>query len=202
MKRVFVMLMVVGLSLSSCDFSDWPYGDSIFAPSPEELYVQEDPGTGLYGYLNEYGLWVIEPKYRYAGEFDEDMGWAVVSVYGNYYGAIDTRERTVIQFRFTTSYDVQSAIRSIEKGRYRGIDLWPEEDGGTGLYGYLDYYGEWFIEPQYLAAGEMYDEGVAVVQFLDEMWGAIDRYNKVVVAPNFTTSFDAKQALRTLLDRL
>lgn len=186
----------------SCELLDWPYGSDILGPDPENLFVEEDPGTGLYGYLNQYGVWAIEPIYRYAGDFDDDMGLAVVSVYGNYYGAIDVMARTVIQFRFTTSYGVTQAIRSIEKGRYRGIDLWPEEDAGTGLYGYLDYYGEWFIEPQFLNANDMYDEGVAVVQFANELWGAINRYAEIVVQPNFSSSYDAKRALDALLDSM
>ena len=29
---------------------------SSIAPNPRNLTAQEDPGTGLYGYLNEYGV--------------------------------------------------------------------------------------------------------------------------------------------------
>lgn len=197
------MLLVV-MSVASCDFVFYPYDDEYWGGSsgiglnPESLTVEEDPRTGLYGYLNQYGQWVIDPIYRYARNFDTEVGLAVVSVYGNFYGAIDVYARTVIEFRFRGSSDVLSAIRSIKNGRYRGIDLWAEEDG-EGLYGYLDYYGEWYIEPQYLDAGTMNEEGLAVVQFLDGMWGVIDRNNNIVILPNFTSRSGAAEALRYLM---
>lgn len=170
-------------------------------PSPDNLTVTEDPGTGLYGYLNNFGTWAIAPTFRYAGDFDDELGLAVVSVASGRFGAIDVMANTVIEFNFDSSYEVREAISAIKKGRYLGIELWPMEDRATELYGYLDHYGNWFIAPQYLYTTDFNDEGYAVVQFGEKQWGAIDRSNKVVIQPNFTGRYDAQSALNRLLGK-
>ncbi|WP_410087053.1 WG repeat-containing protein, partial [Barnesiella intestinihominis] len=96
-------------------------------------------------------------------------------------------------------YDVDNAITSMEKGRLRGIDLWETRDSKSGLYGYLDYYGNWFIKPQYYNARGFNDEGFAVVEVGRNRWGAIDRNNRIVIQPNFKASYEAENALRRLL---
>lgn len=173
---------------------------SSIAPNPRNLKAQEDPGTGLYGYLNEYGVWVIAPTFRYAVNFDTDLGLATVQLSNSKWGAIDVYAQTVIQFNFSSRYEVEGAMRSILKGRYVGIDLWVMEDTSTNLWGYLDYYGNWYIQPQYKYASGMDDDGFATVQMVDTgLWGVIDRRNNIIVQPNFTSRFDASSALRTLL---
>lgn len=175
---------------------------SSIAPNPRNLTAQEDPGTGLYGYLNEYGAWVIAPSFRYTTDFNTDLGLAVVQLSNHKWGAIDVYAQTVIQFNFDSRYDVEAAMRSILKGRYVGIDLWDMEDPATELCGYLDYYGNWHIAPQYRYAGEMSSDGFAIVQMADTgLWGAIDRRNNIIVQPNFKSRYDAESALRKLLNR-
>lgn len=100
---------------------------------------------------------------------------------------------------FEHSYDVDNAITSMEKGRLRGIDLWETCDSKSGLYGYLDYYGNWFIKPQYYNARGFNDEGFAVVEVGRNRWGAIDRNNRIVIQPNFKASYEVENALRRLL---
>lgn len=216
MKRLFLVLIPACMLLSSCGLinsllgvgttgtvaNPIASGLATIAPNPRNLQAQEDRGTGLYGYLNEYGSWVIAPTFAYAVDFNDDLGIAIVQPYsGGRWGAIDVYGNTVILFNFTSRYDVESAMRSMIKGRYKGIDLWEEEDSGSGLWGYLDYYGNWYIQPQYKYACDMSDDGFAIVQFMDDMWGAIDRTNRIVVQPNFNSRFDAESALRTILRR-
>ena len=215
MKRI-VILLVVCLAMTSCGLLSmllYPSGQTVaggnplaaglagFVPSPDNLTVTEDPGTGLYGYLNNFGTWAIAPTYRYAGDFDSDLGLAVVSVASGRYGAIDVMANTVIAFNFESSYEVREAISAIKKGRYLGIELWPMEDRATELYGYLDHYGNWYITPQSLYTTDFNDEEYAVVQFGEKQWGAIDRSNNVVIQPNFTGRYDAQSALNRLLGR-
>lgn len=171
---------------------------ALLAPSAASLTLAEDPGTGLYGYLNEFGLWAIAPQYRYARNFDRDMGLAIVEFGDRSYGAINTLAQVVINPNFTSMYDVESAIASMERGRYCGIDLWVAEDKATGLYGYLNYYGQWAIAPQYLYARSMSSEGFAIVEVSKGQWGAIDRGGNMVIAPNFTSSYDVESALNRL----
>ena len=79
-------------------------------------------------------------------------------------------------------------------------NLTAQEDPATELCGYLDYYGNWYIMPQYRYAGEMSSDGFAIVQMADTgLWGAIDRRNKIVVQPNFKSRYDAESALNKLL---
>lgn len=223
MKRLLPMLLCACFVISSCGLlgltnyganqalHNSPYGTTVnpvvaavssAVPNPANLTAQEDPGTGLYGYLNEYGVWVIAPTFAYAVDFDEDLGIAIVQPYsGGRWGAIDVYGNTVILFNFTSRYDVASAMRSMINGRYKGIDLWEEYEAGTELWGYLDYYGNWYIKPQYLYATGMNDRGLAVVQFPNELWGAIDRTNNIIVQPNFKSRYDAESALRALMSR-
>lgn len=220
MKK-FLLMLAVCAALTSCGLINslmnqggvvaTPHGTVVnpvastlaaVAPNPNNLQAVEDRGTGLYGYLNEYGVWAIAPTFAYAVDFDEDLGIAIVQPYsGGRWGAIDVYGNTVILFNFTSRYDVASAMRSMINGRYKGIDLWEEKDSGSGLWGYLDYYGNWYIQPQYKYACGMSDDGFAIVQFMDDMWGAIDRTNRIVVQPNFNSRYDAESALRTLLRR-
>lgn len=165
------------------------------------LQATEDHGTGLYGYLNEFGLWAIAPTYEYARDFDDDLGLAAVRFPGGRCGAIDATGRLVIASNFESIYNVEEAMRSILKGRYVGIDLWVMQDRATGLYGFLDFYGNWFIPPKYLYAADMSSEGFAVVKVEEGKWGVIDRAERMVVQPNFRSRYDAQDALNALLRR-
>ena len=40
-----------------------------------------------------------------------------------------------------------------------------------------------------------------MVQFGEEQWGVIDRSNKVIIQPNFTSRYNAKNALDALVRR-
>jgi hypothetical protein len=215
MKRMLMILVPACMIISSCGLlnmvlnggngivsTPMSSGLASFAPNPRNLQAQEDRGTGLYGYLNEYGQWAIAPTFAYALDFNDDLGIAVVQPYsGGRWGAIDVYGNTVILFNFTSRYDVESAMRSMINGRYKGIDLWEEQDSGSELWGFLDYYGNWYIQPQYKYACAMSDDGFALVQFMDDRWGVIDRTNRIIVQPNFNSRYDAESALRNLLRR-
>ena len=140
---------------------------------------------------------LLRTKFRSAQRF-RNNGLARVQI-GVRYGAINMAGKVVINPVFEHSYEVDNAITSMEKGRLRGIDLWETRDPKSGLYGYLDYYGNWFIKPQYYNARGFNDEGFAVVEVGRNRWGAIDRNNRIVIQPNFKASYEAENALRRLL---
>lgn len=211
MKRTVFLLVGVAIISTSCGLfpalTQQSYivsNESTIAPalglahSPKHLRATEDPGTGLYGYLNSFGAWVISPTFRTARDFNSEVGLAIVQLQNGYWGAINTLGQTAIQFNFTSWLGVDSAIRSISKGRYCGIDLWETCDPATGLWGYLNYYGQWALPPQYKTAKAMSERGFAVVQFQDGRWGAIDRRGQIVIQPNFSSWLDADSALRNL----
>lgn len=199
MKSPILLLLLVPMTWLSCTgimpFS--PYAGNYSSQMARRLTPVENPATGLYGYVNDLGLWVIQPRYQSANRFGAN-GLARVRL-GARYGAINMAGKTVINFNFSNGYDVDAAILSMGKGRMRGIELWEEQDPRTGLYGYLDYYGTWFIKPQYYRARAFNREGYAVVEMKRGQWGAIDRNNRIVIQPNFTSSYDAENALRRLM---
>ena len=95
MKRILLLLVPACLAVSSCGILSLllngvgntavvgtpagavvnPIASTIaaVAPNPKNLQATEDRGTGLYGYLNEFGSWVIAPTFAYAVDFDEAM---------------------------------------------------------------------------------------------------------------------------------
>lgn len=200
MKKALILVVSV-ISFAGCKPFLFPTHTTIGSAVPigasigDNLTVTEDPATGLYGYLNNFGMWVIAPQFTYAQNFHE--GLAVVKI-GNRYGAIDVSGRVVIKPVFESSLDVASARGSIVKGRLAGIELWCTMDAATELYGYLNHYGEWAIAPIYPNAKSFDREGFAVVKSPEGGWGVINRAAEWVIAPNFESSLDAGSALSRL----
>lgn len=200
MRKLF-LLLGIGLCVSSCSIlapSLTTTGPrrAIAAADGRRLTPAEDPATGLYGYLNDLGVWAIPPRYQSASAFN-DAGVACVR-FGNRYGAINRMNQVVVDFNFRDWSIAQSAIQSLSKGRSQGLDLWLEQDAATGLHGFLDCRGEWFIAPQYTGGYNFNDRGFAVVAVAEGRWGAINRRGEMAVQPNFSTSGEAESALRRL----
>lgn len=203
MKRLSYLLTLLLPLLWSCSTT----GPAVFGNAAGRALAQtgarytpaENPATGLYGYVNDLGLWVIQPKFDAAQNFN-DCGLARVRI-GNRYGAIDPLGQLVIAAVFSNGYTVDAAIRSIDKGRLPGIELWAEYDPASERYGYLDHYGRWAIAPQFLSAREFDTNGIAVVAVERNRWGAIDRRGAIVVQPSFNNSYEAEAAVRRLSGR-
>ena len=109
MKRLLPLVLCAAFAVTSCGLlglvntgvnqalHTTPYGTvvnpvvaaaSAVAPNPSNLIAQEAPGTGLYGYLNEYGVWVIAPTFEYTVDFNSELGLAVVKLTNGRWGAI------------------------------------------------------------------------------------------------------------------
>ena len=197
MKRVSLLLIVVCL-VSACSpllYSSYlPFGDKVQLVG-KSLTPTEDRATGLYGYLNDLGIWVITPQFKYAGSFSDGMARVRK---GNYYGVINPLGQWIVQPVFASSLDCDGAIRSIRKGRMVGIEMWIAEDPATERYGFLNHFGAWQIEPQYENGYNFDDDGFAIVKVVGGGWGVIDRSNKWVIQPNFGSSMDARSSLSRL----
>ena len=159
------------------------------------LTPTEDPATGLYGYLSDIGLWALAPQYLSAQKFHNGM--ARVEVRSGY-GAINPLGQWVIQPVFRWGSDCDNAMRSIIKGRMAGIELWYAEDPQTELYGFLNHFGAWHIEPQYEDVSSFDSDGFAAAKPVGGRWGIINRQNQWVIQPNFSSRYDAESALRRL----
>lgn len=218
MKRLFLYLIVGGL-LSSCSIMGPAFTGLLSGPTSGSVsdgsaglvgvgapvgvpgqagrrYTPaEDPATGLYGYINDLGMWVIPPRFENVQSFGSN-GMARVRL-GGRYGVIDPSGQFVIPAVFSSSGDAAEAMQSITKGRMTGLELWAQEDPATGLYGYLDHYGRWAIKPQFLRASA-FNRNLAVVQVSDGRWGAIDLRGTMVIQPRFNSSGDARSAAQRL----
>ena len=97
------------------------YSGSYGSQAASRLTPVENPATGLYGYVNDLGMWVIQPKFRSAQRF-RNNGLARVQI-GVRYGAINMAGKVVINPVFEHSYDVDNAIR------------WRREDCAESIYG-------------------------------------------------------------------
>ena len=192
-----LLLLAAGLSTACTQLLYTSY-----APMSEQvervtrgLTPTEDPATGLYGYLSDIGLWALAPQYRSAQNFHNGM--ARVQVMSGY-GAINPLGQWVIQPVFRWSSDCDNAMRSIIKGRMAGIELWYAEDPQTELYGFLNHFGAWHIEPQYEDVSSFDSDGFAAAKPVGGRWGIINRQNQWVIQPNFSSRYDAESPLRRL----
>ena len=70
------------------------YSGSYGSQAASRLTPVESPATGLYGYVNDLGMWVIQPKFRSAQRF-RNNGLARVQI-GVRYGAINMAGKVVI----------------------------------------------------------------------------------------------------------
>lgn len=202
--RTILLAFFAGAALASCAaLSGNRLPAAAVAPlsaAPNtQLTPTQDRATGLYGYLNDFGIWSIRPIYKMAWGFN-DAGIACVRTQSGY-GAINKFNQFVAKPVFADWSSISAAVRSLSSGRLPGVDLWFQRDPATGLCGFLDYRGEWFIAPQYTGGYDFDDNGCAVVEASRGKWGAIDRRNQFVIQPNFTSSVDARAALRRITQR-
>ena len=84
------------------------YSGSYGSQAASRLTPVESPATGLYGYVNDLGMWVIQPKFRSAQRF-RNNGLARVQI-GVRYGAINMAGKVVINPVFEHSYDGEGKI--------------------------------------------------------------------------------------------
>ncbi len=198
MKIRLIMALIAMMGVTSCTsllYSNQTPLAGHMAGVSQRLTPTEDPATGLYGYLGDLGVWVIQPQFKSAQHFSNGMARVK---HGSYYGTINPLGQWVIKPVFRSTVDCDEAMTSIRKGRMVGIELWYAEDPVTGLYGFLNHFGEWHILPQYENAHNFDSDGFAVVKVVGGGWGVINRQNQMVIQPNFDYSYKAESALGRL----
>ncbi len=112
----------------------------------EALIPTKDETTGLYGYKDDQGNWLIEPKFEYAWRFSE--GLAIVSD-GKLKGFVDYIGNWVIRPRFLNAGPFREGLAHVKEDR---------------LWGYIDSDGKWAIRPEFEEAS-VFERGVALVEF-------------------------------------
>ena len=143
-----------------------------------------------YGFIDQTGNFVIEPKFEMADSFSE--GLACVSTGNGKYGYIDKTGRFVIAPRFKNGEIFSEGLARVEN-----------EDG----FGFIDKTGRIVIEPfkWYNYSGTShFEDGLARIFNYENKYGFIDKSGRVVIEPQFASashfcdgrsfvSFDKKQ---------
>lgn len=156
-------------------------------------YPVSNPSSGMYGYVNYLGRWVIEPKYEEVGLFGEDNFYLYAQVKsGGRWGNIDRNGNVVSECIFFTKEDAIYALRQKEHGR--PIDGWrvPVTNPESNLWGWVDYEGNWVISPKYEAASNFAnDTGLFATAKVDGYWCSIHASGKELSKAVFTLSSEA-----------
>ncbi len=159
-------------------------------------YPTREKKSGLWGYVNYLGRWVVEAQYEDYDYFGTDHNYLYAQVKKNgRWGSIDRNGNIVSQYIFYTRQDADYALLQKEQGR--PIEGWrlPVTDPETGLYGWVDYAGEWVISPIYEDNSRFTnDTGEFATCKIDGYWGSIDKNGELLSHPVFTLSSEAWQA--------
>jgi len=153
-----------------------------------------------WGYINDEGKTVIEPRFEYAEEFQEN-GLAIVQINGHS-SLIDSngREKVKPVYLFIAPFSEGRAVVSDDKGyflideagkaltskRYDYLNSLQEgralyytgSDDGKAQYGYLDRQGQEVIPAAYEDAGDFMD-GTALVKVAASEFALIDPEGRV-----------------------
>lgn len=157
------------------------------------LYPTTDPATGLWGYVNYLGRWVVQPEYEAHDYFGSDNNYLYSQVKKDgRWGTIDRHGKVVSQFIFFTLQDADYALSQLEGGRPITEWLLPVTEPESGNWGYVDYAGEWVISPIYEGASHFTnDTGLFATVKLDGLWASISSDGELLSRNCFTLSREA-----------
>lgn len=159
-------------------------------------YPTSDPRTGRWGYVNYLGRWVIEPKYEETLCFGNDNNYLYTQVKSEgRWGNIDRNGHVVSECIFFTKEEAAYAL--VQKEHNRDIKEWklPVTNPKNQLWGWVDYEGNWVIQPEYEAVTNFAnDTGHFATVKTNGFWGCIDNFGVIISKPVFVLSSDAWQA--------
>jgi len=130
--------------------------------------------SGRYGFINERGQFVIEPRYASALSFHEGAARVLVATDGN--------------FRFIDHHGDWLFHRTFDATGIRFSEgLLPVKNGAK--WGFVDRTGKEVIRADYYFA-QPFSEGLAAVQVPDEFgtWGYINWKGEWAIRPRFTAA--------------
>lgn len=162
-----------------------PKGDVVLTPNvawvgpfSEGLAVAKPVDGEHFGYIDESGVFVIEPQFMEAYVFSD--GLAAVSAGTKpgqaqpAYGYIDSRGSFVIDPQFWNARRFSGGLAPVLVGGFV-----------FGKWGYVNREGQMVVKPQFENALP-FSQGLAAVE-IDDMsaWGYIDPQGQVVIEPQF-----------------
>jgi hypothetical protein len=131
---------------------------------------------GKWGYINREGKWEIEPKYDGAGPFSEGHAGVIVK---REWGVINKKGTVVVEPRF-------ARVGIFRDGLAPAVVI-RDSVGGAKVAdgGYIDYTGNFKIQPQFEPGLTNFSEGVAGVRRVGQMWSFIDKNDKIAIKPAY-----------------
>lgn len=231
---IILLLILATLSVSSCnlfvkkddssyqgamfpvitdDISDFslPTEGSVYAEETESITVTidllpfPDSNTGLWGYINGQGKFVIEPKYKLVLEFGKNSQAQVltednlisIDTQGNkiaYKNELEFSENGLAACIDDSGYwgYVNENMEFIIKAQFISAGIF----AGNGLacvwdglgYGWIDSSGQYAIEPEYSWGSDFSDNGLAAAQKGDGLCGYINEKEEYIIQPQFKSA--------------
>ena len=190
--------MVLLLSVSACGSRENVAKKDIFL-------VNKD---GKYGFIDETGEWIVQPRFELAHGFTKD-GLAPVRVDGKW-GFIDEKGMWIIPPKFSdigSSLDESMIPVQFDDGKYGYVDarkgkvtISPQFDLAFGFeFGYgsvevngkvgiINESGEMVVKPQFDNVFIHPKTGFAIIKVNDK-WGVIDKSGEIIIEPQFDQIF-------------
>ena len=156
------------------------------------LAAVRDQATGLWGYIDQQGHWVIPPNLSGQWVRNSEGRWVWQLLYSRFsdarvfseglaavqdrdtgrWGYIAPNGDWVIEPQFAGAFDFSEGLAAVQ-------------DGDSWTYGFIDKTGEWAIEPQFSWVGD-FSEGLAAAKRSNEPLGYIDQTGAWAIQPQFS----------------
>ncbi len=137
--------------------------------------------NGKCGFMNDKGGIVIQPAYRYAGDFSDGLA----RVRADSYGYIDPTGKMVIEPKFAMAYGFSEGLAWVGTGgrfeRFSGRFM-------DGKYGVINKKGGFAIAPSFECLGTPFFRGLAIVETSRNSsdWAFIDRSGRMLRKRQFS----------------
>jgi hypothetical protein len=167
-------------TIYSCE--DFNEGIALVGIDTEHKADERNYGYGkkLFGYINEKGIYVIEPKYEKAFSFNGGFALVTTNLQNvSNWEFINKKGENIFNKKFVDA-------RSFSEG-FAAVKI---ENGG---YCFIDKTGNFITKPIYEEVGD-FKEGVARVKY-QEKFGFIDKEGKEIIYPQFTSAHDFSEGL-------
>lgn len=172
-------------------------------PVDEWLLPQCHPSTHKWGWVDQRGEWAIAPRYEEVSHFANDTGRFATAKIDGLWASIDRGGNLLSKPVFILSSEAWQAGHEWDTDQELGHWLYPICDSTSKHWGYVDYKGQWVIQPIFEDA-KLFDytwnNRVAPAK-LSGRWGCIDHTGRFVVTNQYNTSSEAFVAGRRWAER-
>ena len=161
-------------------------------------YPVTNPADGKWGWVDWSGEWAIQPAYEEVSHFANDTGLFATAKLDGFWMVISDTGEYLSRNVFTLSSEAWQAGNERDTHQELGHWLYPIMDQGTQAWGYVDYEGQWVIQPTLEDAKlftYVWNNRVAPAK-MDGKWGCIDHTGQFVVKNQYNTSAEAAMAGR------